>query len=47
MYVPGRVKQVTKNQEEALKIINERSEIFSVDVKEHSPKFLERCYKIL
>jgi hypothetical protein len=38
MYIPGRVKQVVKNQEEALKIINERNEIFSVDVKGHIDK---------
>jgi hypothetical protein len=41
MYMPGRDKQVIKNPEEALKIINERNEIFSVHVKGHiDPNFL-------
>jgi hypothetical protein len=40
MYIPGPLKRVIKNQEEALKIINERNEIFSVDVKGHvDPNF--------
>jgi hypothetical protein len=41
MYMPGPLKQVIKNEEEARKIIEERKEIFSVDVKGHiDPKFL-------
>jgi hypothetical protein len=48
MYIPGRVKQVVKNQEEALKIINERNEIFSVDVKGHiDPNFLNVVVRFL
>jgi hypothetical protein len=40
--MPGRVKMVIKNHDEALKIINERKEIFSVDVKGHvDPKFFK------
>jgi hypothetical protein len=41
MYMPGKLKKVIKDQEQALKVINERKEIFSVDVKEHiNLKFL-------
>jgi hypothetical protein len=35
MYMTGPLKRVIKNQEEALRLINERKEIFSVDVKGH------------
>jgi hypothetical protein len=35
MYVPGRLKKVIRNLDEALQIISEKKEIFSVNVKEH------------
>jgi hypothetical protein len=38
MYMPGPLKKVIKNEEEARKIIEERNEIFSVDVKGHIDK---------
>jgi hypothetical protein len=45
MYMPGRVKQVVKNQEEALKIINERNEIFSIEVKGHVSSVVGRNHQ--
>jgi hypothetical protein len=36
--MPDPLKQVIKNEEEARKIIEERKEIFSVDVKGHIDK---------
>jgi hypothetical protein len=46
IYTLGRVKQVIKNEEEARKIIEERKEIFSVDVKGHiDPKFLNEVVR--
>jgi hypothetical protein len=38
MCVPGPLKRLIKNEEEAMRIINERKEIFSVDVKGHIDK---------
>jgi hypothetical protein len=35
MYMPGAVKAKIADSKQALKIINERNEIFSVDVKGH------------
>jgi hypothetical protein len=46
MYMPGPLKQVIKNEEQARKIIEERNEIFSVDVKGHiDPKFLNKIVR--
>jgi hypothetical protein len=35
MFIPGTLKKVIKNEEEARRIIKERKEIFSVNVKGH------------
>jgi hypothetical protein len=44
--MPGPVKKVIKNEEKARKIIEERKEIFSVDVKGHiDPKFLNNAIR--
>jgi hypothetical protein len=46
MNMPGPLKKVIKNKEEARKIIEERKEIFSVDVKGHiDPKFLNEVVR--
>jgi hypothetical protein len=46
MYIPGPLKRVIKNEEEAMKIIKERKEIFSVDVKGHiDPNFLNEVVR--
>jgi hypothetical protein len=38
MYVPVPLKKIIRDQEEALQVIKERKEIFSVDVKDHIDK---------
>ena len=44
--MPGPLKQVIKNEEQARKIIEERNEIFSVDVKGYiDPKFLNEVVR--
>jgi hypothetical protein len=35
MYMPNRLKKVIKNLDEALQVINEKKEIFSVKIKGH------------
>jgi hypothetical protein len=44
--MPSPLKQVIKNKEEAMKVIKERKEIFSVDVKGHiDPNFLNEVVR--
>jgi hypothetical protein len=44
--MPGPLKRVIKNEEEAMRVIKERKEIFFVDVKGHiNPNFLNEVVR--
>jgi hypothetical protein len=44
--MPGPLKRVIKNQQESLRVIEKRKEIFSVDVKGHiDPNFLNEVVR--